>query len=1268
MAGDDVTITITANNGQAIRAFRDVNGQLRDMSGRFVSEGSVMTNAMNRVAAGIGGVRGSIIPLASAAVPLAAALAPIAAKAAGAGVAVAAFGAAVAGQVSNLTEAADAQDKYTDAVVKYGQGSKQAADAQRTVAATLAGMPQSTARAAIALGTLKDGFKSWSDEMADFTMTPVEKSFTVLGQLVPKLTDTAKGASAQLDRLVTVAGGAVASPGFDALADRMSTFANSALGDAVDGMIHFARVVSEGDASGPIKAFMDYAEHNGPALRDTLSSVGDALTTLVEAAADAGPGMLMLVTAAADLVAALPPELVTTLMQVAVGLKAVSLAGAAAGAVAGRVTRVRDAIMGLAAVSTAAGGGLTGLRAAFASLSMGTKLGLVGAAIGGLALGVNELAKSARGAPPDVDKLVTSLKGLSTTGQFTGELKKTFGDMDGFVAKIRQMDQAAKEVDAAKPFLDLAPGGAIVEKVAGKVDDLVNGTKSLAATKEDFKAFDEAFAALASGGNTQVAAKEFEKFEAVLKSSGKSTREIKELFPEYTSALADAKFEQELAAESMGVFGQAAQDTSAKLEAQKGAADGLRASILALNDVNRSAHDAQTQFGEAVDNLTASFKEHGATLSADTEAGRANRDAMSAAAAAQDELIASGLAAGESLGSMTKRSEELRETMMRLAVDAFGGNKTKAQEYVNTLLGVPGEIKTLVKLEREEAISGLKAVQAEIDATPGAKSIKVDTLNGAAIKALEAVGLKTKQLPDGKTQVFTATGKSLGDIGSVRKALDNLNGKTANTYTNHNITYHYRSDGASFLGASGRYAAGGKVRGYADGGDVQAYPMGGYVQGPGSGTSDSIITLLASGNVVRTSDTEFIVNARQTKKHRRLLELINSDRLPRFARGGSVTKSEREARNAARGDLTLSHFGVKAGYKDSEIIGQLARADTLGSLVTSLNQWRSTIMKGTHGGQERGLLRALDSSGRKLLSWEKQLTKVSASLEKARDKLDSLKSAAASLTDSVKSGILSGANITRAAGAENSRVTINTILSQMQGSASNASEFDRALKTLKTRGLSGALLQQVAEAGIEGGGLETAQALLGASSGQLKSLNSLQSRITGAAGSAGKTAADAVFGAQIKAQQAYVTTLTRSQDRLQKSMVSLAKSIERMIERAFGKAAGGIVGGAASGGVRSARTWVGEHGPELLDLPAGSRVWSNPDSRRMQAQAWASMLNEPQRPSGRPAVMAGTAGGDRPIVLNVHLGEKEFGQIWVDVGRKQVATRGGVKATLGRLE
>lgn len=48
----------------------------------------------------------------------------------------------------------------------------------------------------------------------------------------------------------------------------------------------------------------------------------------------------------------------------------------------------------------------------------------------------------------------------------------------------------------------------------------------------------------------------------------------------------------------------------------------------------------------------------------------------------------------------------------------------------------------------------------------------------------------------------------------------------------------------------------------------------------------------------------------------------------------------------------------------------------------------------------------------------------------------------------------------------------------------------------------------------------------------------------------------------------------------------------------MGYAHGGIVG-AATGGLHSGMRLVGEHGPELLDLPPGTNVHSNPDTQRM---------------------------------------------------------------------
>lgn len=66
--------------------------------------------------------------------------------------------------------------------------------------------------------------------------------------------------------------------------------------------------------------------------------------------------------------------------------------------------------------------------------------------------------------------------------------------------------------------------------------------------------------------------------------------------------------------------------------------------------------------------------------------------------------------------------------------------------------------------------------------------------------------------------------------------------------------------------------------------DVPMYAAGvtdlGIVHGPGSGTSDSILARLSNG--------ESVVKASATKKFRKVIEAMNADRLPAFAKGGMI--------------------------------------------------------------------------------------------------------------------------------------------------------------------------------------------------------------------------------------------------------------------------------------------------------------------------------------------------------------------------------------------
>ncbi|WP_399559594.1 hypothetical protein OIA45_48455 (plasmid) [Streptomyces chartreusis] len=750
-----------------------------------------------------------LILLAPAIVPLTTALAPLPGMLAASGTAAAAFGIAVAGQIGPLSEAADAEKKYQDAVREHGAGSAEAAQAQLAYQQQLATLPPKTQEAAAALTNLKDSYRQWSDSLSGDTMQPVIHSLSLMDALLPHLTPQVQTASRELDRMITLAGGAVATPGFDAASKRFDDFTDRTLDSMGDKLVHVLRLLSEGSVDGPLSSVIDYIRANGDEARETLGNIGDAVGNLFEGAAEAGPTMLTLVNAVAKLVSAVPPEVVGTLIQLAAALKLVQLAGLGAAAISAGVAALGARIAALQAASVAAGGGMAGLAAAFATLGKAAKASIIIAGIGALVYAVSKLSDIGEKAPPNVDKLTTSLGKLGASGKVTGEAASAFGKDFG---KLR--DQIDKVTDPS-----------VAESINNWGADVTNGLLDAGDATEEFTgsmdSIDKSLTNLVQGGKADLA-------KAALAGmlegmNPKQAAKFKGELDGYKSALEDLAFEQELTAQSMGIFGSAALDTAATLGAQKGAVDGLRASILALNETNRSAHDAQTQFEKSIDDLTASFKEHGATLNADTEAGRANRDMMSAASKAQDELIATGIAAGDSFGSMTRKSSELRTEMMRLATEAFGGNTKKAREYVNTLLGTPEQVATLIKLEKQEAQRGLLEVNAAIKATPGAHTVTVSTLNAAAIAALEAVGLKTRQLPDGKTEVYTANGQSISAVDAVRRALEALDGKTAHTYTVH----HYQNITEDRTGLNTGKGGRGANAGLADGAVVDYYADGG---------------------------------------------------------------------------------------------------------------------------------------------------------------------------------------------------------------------------------------------------------------------------------------------------------------------------------------------------------------------------------------------------------------------------------------------------------
>ncbi|MFJ4624222.1 phage tail protein [Streptomyces sp. NPDC088812] len=1196
--------------------------------------GRVGTIRMDGASNGMNGLRKAALMLSPALVPIAASAVPIAASLTAAGVAVGVFGLAIAGQVSAVNDASDAQKKYDDAVKKHGPASKEAAQAERLYLDQVKDMAPATRQAASALTVLKDQYQAWSKSLAGDTMPVFTKGLATAGALLPKLTPAVKGASAELDRFMTILAGGVNSGGFSQFMESFSSFATGALSRANDALVRFMRTMSEGAGSSQFTEFLAYVRDVGPQVGETLSNLGRALTHLVASTSEVGVSILTVVNGFAKLVNAIPTEVLGNLLQFVVVFKAVKLAAMGLGGAGGALASFGTSLAAMSAASTAAGGGLSGLAAAFGTLSRAAKVALISSGIGILVVALSSLSEMGKKAPPDIDKMTTSLRSFAQTGKATGEAARVFGDDLSGLADSLQKVTDPKGLDQVQQSIMSFFG---------------TDSTPVKDAKENLDGLDQALANLVKNGQADLAAAALENISTSLKKQGFTSKEVSSQLDDYKAALADQAFEQQLAAQSMGLFGEQALAVQSKLDAQKQSADGLRQSIQALNDVNRQGLGGMIGFEAAIDAAAKAASENagalsmtGGQLNLNSEKARNAASALNDLAAKTEEAAASARESGSSWetvnGIYTRGRTKLIET-----AQAMGLNKEQATQLAESILNIPDEKTTQLNMIREDAQRGIEAFNAAIKATPGAKSVTLKTLSGAAEKVLEAFGYKVTHLKDGSVTVTAATGGALSGIQNVSGAIASLNGDVANTYVNVHYSYSgaKRSDGATFMGASGRLATGGPVPRYASGGDVQAFPTGGYVQGPGSGTSDSILAFMASGAMARISNTEYVVRAAAVQKYGvRFLDALNSGRLKvaGYAKGG-LTKSQLKG---------------------------LSQPGDVAELTSTVSEVRARIKSQTSGDAEKRLLRTLDSVAKKLTAHEKSLISVNKALESAKDRLNDLKTAASQLKDSVKNNILSAAGITRGATSDGP-VTVSSIMGSLTANRDKATAFASALKGLQSKGLRADLIQQIAEAGIDGGGLNTAGALLSASSSEITSVNALQSQIASAAKAAGQTTADSVYAVAIKNQTATVSKLQKSQDKLEKAMSDLTKALNRSVVKAVGKkAAGGIVGAAASGGIRGGLTWVGEHEPELLDLPVGSRVWSGPDSRRKLAQAapWASMLTAP-RGAPAPAAAATDAGGDStPIVIQVKIADREFGELWLDTGRKQVRAIGSIDATL----
>jgi hypothetical protein len=637
-------------------------------------------------------------------------------------------------------------------------------------------------------------------------------------------------------------------------------------------------------------------------------------------------------------------------------------------------------------------------------------------------------------------------------------------------------------------------------------------------------------------------------------------------------------------------IGVAEAEAAAAARDHASAVQSLTQQIRDLNAENLKRFNAQAAMEQSIDDakkkadeFTGKIKIQNGMFDLNHEASRQVYEALAKVA---ENTAAAAAQAEESHAPLSEINElwgRGREQLMSLGT-AFGVPKEQLSQFIDLVLQTPESATTRLRVEKEQADAAVNAAIAKIKSVP----------------------------PEEKSQITVEAFRAMERASTVQSLLNAIDGRVATStiITQYRITGNPNIPSGTYYGSTAGRSADGNIyggRSYANGGMEQhvaqiAQPTFRMWAEPETG-GEAYIPLSPAKRPRSTAILSDVANQ-------------FGYRLESFASGG-LTQSQVK-KLGAPGDLS-----------------------SLRSVIAEIRSW---IKGKTSGGTESRLLNTLDQVSKKLIAQQAALGAVNKSLTRAKEKLDDLKQAAASLKESVRSGVLSSTDITRAASGDG-RVTLAKVMNTMRQGRDKSVAFAGALKSLQDKGVSKYIIQQIAQAGIDGGGLETATAILGASSSDVATLNSMQTEINSAAKSAGITASNAMYSAGIKAAEGLVKGLTNQKKNIEAAMMKIAKSMETAIKKALG--------------IKSPSKVMEEVGRFTAE---GFAVGMT--KNRSVDTAWTSMLNTGPAPAGGNGD-GGGAGGQ--YVIPIYIGNKMLDEIILDSNRRTVRTRGGnVQSVYGR--
>lgn len=631
---------------------------------------------------------------------------------------------------------------------------------------------------------------------------------------------------------------------------------------------------------------------------------------------------------------------------------------------------------------------------------------------------------------------------------------------------------------------------------------------------------------------------------------------------------------------------------------------------------------------------------------------------------------------GHSTKEVAARYQELRGAFIK-AAEGAGLTRDQARKLVDEYLKIPKDISTKVHADTKDAKKKLDDVASAKDKAKGDVKIKTEAEKYRETrKALDDI-MHSRENATGTAKVDTQalhyreTRQALRDIRQDRDnavgtvviptsapgakgtagELGTVGAKARDIPSSRSVSVYAHDYASAVLdrlrGANGSVIATQYVDVHTrtvSGASAAPIPSlraaGGTVDGPGTETSDSVPLWASRG--------EEIINARQAKKHRRLLKAINAGTMG-FAAGGTVGYAgggtvvfgqlQRDLLRLLAASIsgTTSLSGLKAAQSNlvtrtttgglGDVVAHQDQIIKAGNReLASLAKQRATLIdkvrkadevladkKNATPTQERNARDTLRTSNAQL----EQIAKKRADLidqiagAKSRRNLASgqesalvgyiraengqLKQLARErdrITARIQAALQNSAQV-RSSAAQFASITnvgfstAGQLNTGLRAKLATINRFTADITTLSKMGLNRNILGQLIAEGPENGGIQAHQ-LLGATRAQIRALNVTQKRLGQAGGRLGTIANNAVLGGD--AAKAFVTGLSHQRAALEHEMDRLAARFSRGIKITL---SGGVAHRAAGGPIAPGQWYmVGETQPELLRGGSQGRIYT----------------------------------------------------------------------------